>query len=226
MSVNGEKMVINQILTGDSRELCKDIPDHSIDLIFTDPPYLREYLYLYDWLASEAPRMLKPGGFLAVYVGIYHLANVVKRMDTMEFFMELVILGGGYGSMLWQRRVIGSHKCILLYRPMGGTGLPRCNIVSWFRGTGQDKRFHVWGQDEASARYYIDCLSKTGDLVLDPFCGGGTTPAMCKVLGRSCIAFEIVPGHAEIAQKRVLVQQMPLMDIPADFQSTLPYRDR
>jgi hypothetical protein len=32
----------NSIVTGDCRELSRAIPDHSIDLIFTDPPYLKE----------------------------------------------------------------------------------------------------------------------------------------------------------------------------------------
>jgi DNA modification methylase len=89
--------------------------------------------------------------------------------------------------------------------------MPRCNITSVFVGTGADKRYHAWGQDEASARYYIDCLTKKGDLVLDPFCGGGTTVAMCKVLERECIAFELDPATAEIARERVDKQQMPLL---------------
>lgn len=190
------------------------IPDGSIDLIFTDPPYLREYLYLYEWLANEAPRLLKPDGFMAVYVGIYHLADVVKLIgDKMDFFIELCLFGSGYGAMLWQRKTICRHKAILLYRPNGGTGLPRCNIISLFNGSGQDKRYHVWGQDESSARYYVDCLSKVGDLVFDPFCGGGTTPAICKILKRHYLSFELSPETADIARARVVNQQMPLMDI-------------
>lgn len=30
---------LNQIVTGDARELAKRIPDESVDLIFTDPIY-------------------------------------------------------------------------------------------------------------------------------------------------------------------------------------------
>jgi DNA modification methylase len=210
-------MMIDQIITGDCRELSKEIPDGSIDLIFTDPPYPKEFLYLYDWLANEAPRVLKPDGFMAVYVGIYHLADVIKLIgDKMEFFMELVLFGSGYGAMIWNRRTIGRHKSILLYRPNGGVSIPRCNIVSLFNGSGADKRFHVWGQDETSARYYIDCLSKVGDLVLDPFCGGGTTPSICRILKRHYISFEIIGETADIARARVANQQMPIMDLSYD----------
>lgn len=33
-------MEINKIYLGDSNELIKEIPDKSVDLIVTDPPYL------------------------------------------------------------------------------------------------------------------------------------------------------------------------------------------
>ncbi|MFA5379453.1 MAG: DNA methyltransferase [Dehalococcoidia bacterium] len=199
------------IREGDCRELIESIPDNSVDLIFTDPPYLKEYLHLYEWLAKDAIKKLKPTGFLAMYVGCYHLISVVNLVNSyLDYFMELIIFGGGYGSMLWQRRVISRHKSILLFRPKDGTGMPRCNIVSVFSGSGSDKRFHAWGQDEASARYYIDCLTKQGDMVLDPFCGGGTTAAMCKVLARDCITFEVDLDTAKVARDRVINQQMPI----------------
>lgn len=53
-----------RIYTGDARELAKAIPDGSIDLIFTDPPYPREFLPLYGWLAETAAQVLKPDGFM------------------------------------------------------------------------------------------------------------------------------------------------------------------
>lgn len=200
-----------EIHQGDAREIINQIENESVDLIFTDPPYAKEYLPLYEWLARDASRKLKKTGFLAAYVGCYHLADVMDLMNPhLEYFMELVVFGTGFGSMIWQRRVIGKHKSILLYRPKGGMGMPRCNITSVFTGTGADKRFHAWGQDETSARYYIDCLSRKGDLVYDPFVGGGTTPAMCKVLGRNFIGSEIDFDACEVARNRVEQQQMPL----------------
>lgn len=211
-----------QILTGDCRDLISGIPDRSVDLIFTDPPYLKEFLPLYEWLATEAVKKVKDTGFIAMYVGCYYLWDVMRLIgDKLDYFMELVIYGTGYGSMMWNRRVIGKHKSVLLFRPKGGIGMPRCNITSVFTGTGADKRFHAWGQDEASARYYIDCLTKRGDLVLDPFCGGGTTPAMCKVLGRDCISFEQDPKTADIARSRVQNQQMPMFDLSSETQQSL-----
>lgn len=45
--------------------------------------------------------------------------------------------------------------------------------------------------------------SSAGDLVLDPFAGVGTCPAVCKKTGRDFLAFEIQPALVEMAQQRL-----------------------
>jgi hypothetical protein len=55
-----------QIYLGDISEEGKKIPDNSIDIIPTDPPYAVRNLYLYEKLGVLAARVLKPGGSLIV----------------------------------------------------------------------------------------------------------------------------------------------------------------
>ncbi|MCM8784586.1 MAG: site-specific DNA-methyltransferase, partial [Candidatus Omnitrophica bacterium] len=45
--------------------------------------------------------------------------------------------------------------------------------------------------------------SKPGELVLDYFCGAGTTAVECKLLGRKCIALDINDKAIELAKKNV-----------------------
>lgn len=45
--------------------------------------------------------------------------------------------------------------------------------------------------------------SKPDDLVLDPFCGGGTTAVEAKLLGRRCIALDINPNAVELALRNL-----------------------
>lgn len=58
--------------------------------------------------------------------------------------------------------------------------------------------------------------SKPGELVLDYFCGAGTTAVECKLLGRKCIAFDINDRALELAKKNVSFsvesQQLTLID--------------
>ena len=67
-----------------------------------------------------------------------------------------------------------------------------------------------WGKGFDVLLRYVETFTEPGAIVFDPFAGGGTTPAVCKVLGREYLAFEIIPSKAEIARKRVCAVQMPL----------------
>lgn len=45
--------------------------------------------------------------------------------------------------------------------------------------------------------------TKPGDIVLDYFCGAGTTAVECKLLGRRCIAFDINDKAIELAKRNI-----------------------
>ena len=204
--------ILNQITLGDCRELSRQIPDGSVDIIFTDPPYNREALPLYSWLAQEAARVLKTGGFLLTYSGNSYLHEVMMALGKhLTYFWCYIALDTGHSTVVWQRKTVVKHKAILAYSK--GPGKPRCNVLDVWSGSGRDKTFHAWGQDAATARYYIDCFSRPGEIVLDPFVGGGTVATVCRQIGRNFIAFEIDPQNVEIARNRLATMQMPLIQV-------------
>ncbi len=49
----------------------------------------------------------------------------------------------------------------------------------------------------------IRAASRPGDLVLDPFCGSGTTGVVCARLGRRFVGIEREPEYNEIARRRI-----------------------
>jgi DNA methylase len=200
---------INRITIGDSCTLAAAIPDESVDLIFTDPPYTRDAMWLYGWLAGEAERVLKPGGFLLTYVGMMMKHEAMMQLGgPLTYFWDYVALDTGAGSVVWIRKTLSRCKSILAYTK--GAGVPRCRVLGVWNGGGKDKRFHRWGQDESTARYYIDCFSFPGSLVWEPFVGGGTVPWVCTQLERDFIGFEIDPVAAARAKERLAVMQRPL----------------
>lgn len=193
------------LFLGDSTLLArKKVDDSSIDLIYTDPPYSQEFHYLYEWLAKEAVRGLKPSGFLITYVGPYWKDIVMDYLNKhLQYFYDFILVHKGNTSILWPRRIISGYKSILCYHQKGEKPLPRTNVLGQWNGTGGDKRFHKWGQEENTARYYIDCFSKVGDLVVDYFLGGGTTAEVCKKLNRNFVGFENDGETFKIAQNRL-----------------------
>lgn len=184
------------------------ISDDSVDLIFTDPPYMRKFLECYGWLANEAARVLRPGGFVLAMCGGYYLNQIFKMFDahlTYHWKLELMM---DNSSVLWPRKVIARSKSILAYSK--GPSNPRCNILGAIHGGGMDKSFHAWGQDVNSARYYIDCFSKPGDLILDPFLGGGTTAVACELINRRWIGFDVDLGALETSRSRLSDAEIPI----------------
>jgi len=67
---------------------------------------------------------------------------------------------------------------------------------------------HPTQKPEALLEPMIKASSNKGDLILDPFLGSGTTMAVAKKLGRSCIGIEINPSYCDIVEKRCRVKRV------------------
>ena len=52
-------------------------------------------------------------------------------------------------------------------------------------------------------RAIVRDYTRPGDLVVDPFCGSGTTALACAMEGRRCITSEVDPRTYDLAVKRL-----------------------
>jgi site-specific DNA-methyltransferase (adenine-specific) len=66
---------------------------------------------------------------------------------------------------------------------------------------------------EALARDHILTWSNKDEIVLDPFMGSGTTAKMAMQNGRNFLGFDISPEYVELAKKRVVWANPPLLVI-------------
>lgn len=194
----------NQIVTGDARELAKRIPDESVDLIFTDPVYDR--IDDYRWLAETAARVLKPDRACLAWQGVKWLSDTLAAMNSLNY--------------KWLFSWYQSNR-----RGHADFGYPLWTPLLWHE-KGKSKPFypvqdiraipfsgsngHNWQKQLDLVVYWLDAFTQPDDIVWDAFTGGGTVPAVCKMLGRNYIAFEIDPETAEAARKRVQNTQPPL----------------
>ena len=192
----------HKVLIGDFRDLSEDIPDNSIDMIFTDPPYDEGSIPLYEDLASVAARVLKPGGSLLAYCGQYALDKILPSMGRhLRFWWVCCIKhGGGYSSLTGKKTYVCWKPMIWFVKEYNGAEEFVFDLVESEPPT---KMAHDWEQSTKEAEYFIDKLTKPGDTILDPFCGSGTTCVAAQKLGRKSIAFEIDETTAKIASKRI-----------------------
>jgi 16S rRNA G966 N2-methylase RsmD len=188
---------------GDFRDILPTIPDGCVDLIFTDPPYDKKTVPLYEDMAREAARILRPGGSLICYLGQYATADVCRMMENhLKFFWPLCCHHEGPGQIMafWGIRVKWKP---MLWFVNGGNRFDTSAVVEDLIFSKKEKSAHPWQQSVTEARYYIERLTPEGGLVVDPFCGGGTTALAAKQSGRKWITCEIDEEYASIATQRI-----------------------
>lgn len=154
--------------------------------IITDPPYPHEYLPLYGALAE----LSKDIPLVAVMCGQSYLPEVLKSMCAhLKYRWTLAYLTpGGQAVQLWKRKVNTFWKPVLLFGEIPDRWL---GDVSKSDVNDNDKRFHDWGQSESGMADLVERLSEPGQLVCDPFVGGGATAVAALRLGRRFVGSDI-----------------------------------
>src|SRR5437763_17063640 len=78
---------------------------------------------------------------------------------------------------------------------------------SWFvhrpEPRGDQKIRHPASFPESLVREFILFFTKSGEVVIDPFLGTGSTLVAAAEAGRSGVGFEIVPKYAEVSKRRL-----------------------
>ena len=82
---------INKVIQGDCLQVMKGIPDKSVDMVLTSPPYdnLRDYkgyTFNFEGIAQEIYRVLKDGGVCVWIVG----DATIKGSETLTSFKQAI----------------------------------------------------------------------------------------------------------------------------------------
>jgi hypothetical protein len=174
----------------------------SVDVIITDPPYPREYLSVYSALSASAARVLKPGASCFVMVGHYHLPEVMQRLgECLRYHWIHAYLVPGPNTLAWSRQVNICWKPVVEYT--NGPAPDRAWAPDVWKSGGDDKKFHHWGQSESGISEIVKTATQPGDLICDPFLGGGTTAVVARSLGRRFIGSDIDPKCVETTAARL-----------------------
>lgn len=193
---------VDGLYLGDFREIGDKIPDGSVDLIFTDPPYDRKAIELYDGLGEFAARVLRPGGSLIAYVGHIQLPDALSDLSQhLRYWWTCGCFHSEAKARMTEYGIVAGWKPIVWFvkETRGDKQTFITDVVTGAR----EKSHHDWQQAVSEARYFIDLLTQPDDLVVDPFCGGGTTPVACIKSGRKWASFEIDEANFANASSRI-----------------------
>jgi site-specific DNA-methyltransferase (adenine-specific) len=208
----------NTVTLGDCRELTKLIPDESIDFVLTDPPYAKEYLYLYEYLATDVARVMKPGASLITICGhvtLHSIFDMFEDAGTLRFRWPLCMFQRGPHAHLSMGVEVGWKPMLWFVKgkmPQNGIGRPKGWTNDYIdlptTGEGITKANHKWEQSLAWADYYIERLSLPGMTVFDPMVGSGTVAISAKRQGRNFIAFDCDEKSAATANERLSLEDL------------------
>lgn len=178
-----------------------ELEPSSVDAIITDPPYPREYLPLYRDLAEYAAKVLKPGGIVLAMAGQSYLPDVHRMMsEHLNYIWTLCYATPGASTAVWQRKARSNWKPVLLYSKGDYIG---DNYLDHLISGGTEKEHHEWGQNEDAFATLVQRFTKTDDLVLDPFLGGGTTGMAAIAAKRQFIGIEFDQEKFSEAKRRL-----------------------
>ena len=192
----------SRILVGDFREQGENIPDASLSLIFTDPPYNRQASKMLPDLAAFAEAKLAEGGSLLCYVGQTQLPTALDAFrERLRYWWIIACIHSGGKTVMREYGINAGWKAVLWF--VKGTRLDTSIMVSDMMSGGREKSHHEWQQAEAEAMYWIENLCPPNGVVCDPFLGSGTTAVAAEHLNRSWVGIELDPVQAQVAAGRL-----------------------
>lgn len=199
-------METNKILHGDCIKLMRDIPNNSVDLVITDPPYGDNIAY--GWNNKTIQNNENP---LINCSALFEVYRVLKRNSSLylftnwkhyPFLTEFILRYTKFKIrhlIVWKKHNFGlgwafrhQYELILVLEK----GKPKYNLknfsdVQTATHINHNKDNHPHQKPIDLLMKMIEHSSKEGDLILDPFAGSGATCKACEKMGRKWIGMEI-----------------------------------
>lgn len=209
-----------QIHGCDFRQLEEYVGDLTgkVDLLFCDPPWVKEYRHLLADFGETAGRLLRPGGILLTYTIQGALPNFLDAIRPhLDYQWEMSAVN--FDSMPAEGKLTQNHGqskvnggCIIVgWRPLllfskGPLKTPR-QVNDLVFNTEKEKTLHPkgWQQPLPEARFFVEKLSRPGDLIVDLFAGVGTSALAVALAGqgRRFVGCDIDPVCVKLATDRV-----------------------
>jgi len=204
----------NTIINGDCLRILPQLPDAMADFILTDPPYLINYRERSgrtipnddnaDWLKpafAEMYRVLAHHAFCVSFYGWPQADRFINAWRAAGFrLVGHLAFPKRYSSNAYYLR--GQHECAYLLAK-GKPQAPEYVIGDVLDWTYSGNKLHPTQKPLSVLLPLVETFSKPGGLVLDPFCGSGSSLLAAKALGRDYLGIELDAKYHAIAASRL-----------------------
>lgn len=173
--------------------------------IVTDPPYVGDSIPLYEALRDFAVDVLPHGAPLVVMTWQGILPDVIDALRHPELTYRWTIcwrFANTENTVDYKRRVFDCWKPVLVYHK-GDVPTDARMFRDEIANGAPDKDFHEWGQSVDGFERLITSFSEPGQIVCDPFLGGGTTAVAALSQARRFTGCDIDPEAVATTEKRL-----------------------
>lgn len=213
-------MEYDYIEQGDCLELMKEIPDGSIDLIVTDPPYGMNFksnyrkesydeiknddsLYFLNDLFSNCHRVLKDNTAIYCFCS-WHNIDEFKRQFEKYFKLKNIIVWEKNNTSMGDLKGSYAPKYeMILFGHKGRRLIEGFRYPDVIKAKRTGNKLHPTQKPVELLQLFIETSSKEKDIVLDAFVGSGSTCVACVNTNRHYIGFELDEKYFDIACKRL-----------------------
>jgi site-specific DNA-methyltransferase (adenine-specific) len=195
-----------QLHLGDCLEFMKSMPDKSVDLIVTDPPYGLSFEYnsfedtkenLKTLIDKAFPEIFRLGKLVAITPGIGNLHFYPPPDWMFSWFYSGGPNYSSFGFNCWQPILVYGKDPYLRDGLGARSDVIQDNIPAKKNGHPCPKPLSFM------KKLIIRTSTRNNDTIFDPFMGSGTTGVAAIQLGRNFIGCEIDPTYYAIAEKRI-----------------------
>jgi len=223
-------MKLNTLYRWDCLEVMKWIPDKSIDLVLTDPPYWMSFVSSFrnertkhkeiendntlEWVddfLAQIKRISKPETHQYIFCSMHHIDIFVSKVKQYLNYKNIIVWeknNTGMGDLEWDYAP-KYEFCIFCNgdgtRKLTGSRDP--NIMKWNK-TGND--LHPTQKPVEMCVYLIQKSCEPWHTVLDCFAWSGTTGVACIETWRNYILIEKDEDYCNIIEKRLKATTPPL----------------
>lgn len=215
------------LVLGDCLDAMANIPDKSVDLVLTDPPYNiakdnnfqsmgRAGIDFGEWdkgfdlfsYIDYVSRILNKNGSFVVFNAWKNLGAIADYAENQGFDTKDMIRLEKSNPMPRNRdrRYITDYECAIWFTKKGAKWTFNRQDEKYQRPkfvASVESGLHPTQKNLSLMEELVKIHSNQGDLVVDPFMGSGTTGVACKRLSRSFIGIEKDAGYFEIAKQRI-----------------------